>query len=57
MKVARGAEEVRGDRAQVPEVTVQLSETDSNAFPAAALELAAHYCARHVELRELATHL
>jgi hypothetical protein len=48
---------VGGDRAQVPEVTVRLSETDSNAFAAAALELDAHYSARHVELRELATHL
>ena len=40
-----------------PDVTVQLSGTDGNASAAAALELAAHYCARHVELRELATHL
>jgi hypothetical protein len=35
-------------------MAVQLSGTDGNAF-AAALELAARHCARHVELRELAT--
>jgi hypothetical protein len=38
-----------------PDVTVQLSGTDGNAFAVAALERAAHYCARHVELRELAS--